>query len=193
MNYVSDFQLPTSLGNTSTLHKWLQMIPVWKPVLISVNQTSKAMSICFFLVFFRKKYLRHIWMYRGTNGQSVSVSCQLKEVFKHFEWNLPLKRFDKSGLVLWYSLTHLKLSHFKPYENIYTYMFCMIWNNILWTHFFSKDICCIAYILVCTQILFNRIIASSFVFNCEYHSFRCKPQIKEPKSLYFVNSVFYNK
>ena len=167
------------------------MIPVWKPVLISVNQTSKAMSIYFYFCFL-EKYLRHIWMYCGTNGQSVSVSCQLKEVFKHFEWNLPLKWFDKAGSVLWYSLSHLKLSHFKPYGNIYIYVLYDMKQYFVDT-FFSKDICCIAYILVCTQILFNRIIASSFVFNCEYHSFRCKPQIKEPKSLYFVNSVFYNK
>lgn len=26
----------------------------------------------------------------------------------------------------------------------------------------------------------------SFIFNCECHLFRWKPQIKEPKSLYFV-------
>lgn len=53
--------------------------------------------------------------------------------------------------------------------------------------FFPKRyICCIAYSLVYTQILFNRVLASSFIINCEYHSYRCKPQIKEPKSLYFV-------
>lgn len=155
-------------------------------------EPNKQSNVDLFLFFFLEKYLRHIWMYCGTNGQSVSVSCQLKEVFKHFEWNLPLKWFDKAGSVLWYSLSHLKLSHFKPYGNIYIYVLYDMKQYFVDT-FFSKDICCIAYILVCTQILFNRIIASSFVFNCEYHSFRCKPQIKEPKSLYFVNSVFYNK
>lgn len=119
-------------------------------VLISSNQTNKAMSIHSLLIFEKQKKLRHFWMYCGTNGQSVSVSCQLNEVFKHFEWNFPLKKFDTAGLVLWYSLSHLKLSHSTSLQTIwkYIYMFCMIWNNILWTHFFFPKI----YLLYCLLI-----------------------------------------
>lgn len=130
-------------------------------------------------------FLNVLWYY-----WSVSVSCQLNEVFKHFEWNSPLKRFDTAGLVLWYSFSFKTCHSASPQTiwkcSIYAYMFCMIWNNFVDTVFFQRYICCIAHLLVYTQILFNRILAYSFIFNCEYHSLRCKPQINEPKSLYFV-------
>lgn len=156
--------------------------------MISLNQSIKRVHL---ILWFKNKQTK-----KNSDIFECIVVLMVSQSVSFVNWMRYLSTlneiFPRRGFILqaWFYdiASHLKLCHSASLQTIWKYMFYFYHRNQYFVEtFYSKDIFVVLLTYWCALKFYLMILASSFIFNCECHSFRCKPQISQPKSLYFVN------